>query len=395
MNPGFDPLDTPLADQLIVRETHARLNHLWAIHGIGALSSLYGTPHGRTQMLGMDNGEVDRVIAGIRGFNTGLADDWLSSWMRAGDEYDERAGEALARGKHQSAASFGLIASMCHHVGEMMVFGLGPMPRREEAAARCVQCYQRIAEHVDPPATRVEIQFADASIPGYMRVPARADRPPCVVVVGGANSVMEENHAISDYFLARGLATFAFDGPGQGEFFLSSGQHLRVAAFDAAVTAVVDWLSASGSVDPDRIGIFGKSTGGLLVVHAAAAEPRLKAIVAHPGSYDWAPYFETHFPFYPSQLELFTVLGAGSLAEGVALVKAELTLETVLPDVRAPILAVNSLDDRAIPATEAELLRERAATQVDVMLFPGRAHGGPSAITHSLEGDWLAEKLVP
>jgi 2,6-dihydroxypseudooxynicotine hydrolase len=232
-------------------------------------------------------------------------------------------------------------------------------------------------------------------IPGYLRIPRGATtRPPCVVIAGGANSVKEENHAISEFFLARGMATFAFDGPGQGEYLLTTGKPLRANDFDAAVRAIVDWASASDLVDAESIAIFGKATSGLLVLHAAASEPRLKAIVAHPGSFDWGPFFEQQFPFYPSQLELFHVLGAHSLAEGLALVKRELTLDGVLPSVRAPILVVNSLDDRAIPASEAQLIEQHAGSRVEIVLFPGRAHGGPSAIAHALEADWLAERLV-
>jgi dienelactone hydrolase len=387
-------LEPPLADQLIVRETHARLNHLWAMDGMKALSSLYGTPHGRTQTMGMDHGEVDRVIAGIRGFITGLPDDWLGSWMRAGDAYDERAIEALGNGATISAATFGLIAAMCHHVGEMMIYGLGPIPRREVASARCVECYARVADHFDPPAVRVDVPFRGRTLPGYLRVPHGTARPACVIVTGGANSVKEENHAISDYLLKRGLATFAFDGPGQGEYFLHTGDPLRAASFDAAVAAVIDVLEDADAVDASRIAIFGKATSGLLVMHSAASEKRLRAIVAHPGSYDWAPYFELQFPFYPSQLELFSVLGANSIAEGTELIKQELTLRGVLEEVRAPILVVNALDDRAIPASEVELIKQHAVADVEAILFPGRAHGGPPALAHSLEADWLAKQLA-
>lgn len=384
----------PLWDRLLVAETHARLNHLWAIHGMQALSALYGTPHARTQMLGMDNGEVDRVIAGIRGFNTGLSDDWLASWMRAGDEYDARVTEALDRGATMTAATLGLIASMCHHVAEMMIYDLGPMPRREAAAKRCVECYLRVAEYFDPRSERLDIPFGATRLPGYLRLPAGVARPACVIVLGGANSVKEENHAITEFLLKRGLATFAFDGPGQGEYLLETKQPLRAAAFDAAISTVVDALAERGDVDAARIGIFGKATSGLLVLHAAASERRLKAVVAHPGSYDWAPYFEQKFPFYPSQLELFSVLGATSIAEGIELVKQELTLEGVLPDVQAPVLVVNTLDDRAIPVSEVELIKENASVDVEAILFPGRGHGGPPAIAHSLEADWLAAKLT-
>jgi 2,6-dihydroxypseudooxynicotine hydrolase len=390
---SFVDLEAPLEDRLRVLETHARLNHLWAMHGIQALAALYGTPHGRTQTVGMDKAEVDRIIAGIRGFITGLPDDWLSSWTRAGDAWDERAADALARGKTLTAAGHGLIAAMCHHVGEMMVYTLGEVPGRHEAALKCVASYRRVAEHFDPPARRTDVSFGDHALPGYLRVPRGVNRAPCVIITGGASSVKEELHPLTDFFLARGLATFCFEAPGQGEYFATTGEPLRAESFTRAVSRVIDMLEEERSIDPARIGIFGRATGGLLVIRSAAQDHRLKALVAHPGSFDWGPYFERQFPFYPAQLELFTVLGARSIGEGVELVKRELVLGEHLARVEAPMLVVNSLDDRAIPASEAKLIKRGAKADVEVVLFPGRAHGGPPALALPLEADWLADKL--
>jgi dienelactone hydrolase len=388
-----DP-EAPLEDRMRVAEAHARLNHLWAIHGVQALAALYGTPHGRTQTVGMDNAEVDRIIAGIRGFITGLPDDWLSSWTRAGEQWDERANDAVTRGKTQTAAGHGLISAMCYHVGEMMVYSLGEVPGRHEAALKCANSYRRVAEYFDPPSERIVVQFCENRLPGYLRVPRGVDRAPCVILTGGANSVKEELHAVTDQLLARGLATFVFEGPGQGEYFATSGQPLRAVSFVHAVSAVIDMLEGRPEIDPERIGICGRATSGLLVIRAAAHDKRLQAVVAHPGSFDWAPYFERQFPFYPSQLELFTVLGARSISEGVDLVKRELVLGEHLAEVEAAMLVVNSADDRAIPASEGEKIKEGAInSEVELVLYPGRAHGGPAALAIPLEADWLAEKL--
>jgi 2,6-dihydroxypseudooxynicotine hydrolase len=240
----------------------------------------------------------------------------------------------------------------------------------------------------------MDVAFGDTTLPGYLRVPENADHPACVIITGGANSVKEENHAIAEHMLGRGLATFTFDGPGQGEYFLETGRPLRAAAFADAVSAVVNALIETDAVDPGRIGIFGKATSGLLVLRAAAGDERLKAVVAHPGSYDWAPYFERQFPFYPSQLELFTVLGATSLAEGLELIARELTLEGILERVRVPILVVNARDDRAIPVSEVDKIKANARTEVEVVIYPGRAHGGPPSLSHPVEADWLAARLA-
>lgn len=385
--------EAPLADQLRVIETHARLNHLWAIHGIGALAALYGTPHGRAQTMGMDHGEVDRIIAGTRGFLTGMSDDWLACWSRAGEEWDARAADALDRGKRTTAAGHGLIAAMCHHIGEMMIYSLGEVPGRREAALRCAASFSRVADCFDPPAERIDVPFGDERLPGYLRLPTGSTRPPVALLTGGANSVKEELHPVTEFLLARGVATVCFEAPGQGEYFARTDQPLRAASFAAAVSAVIDFLERDERVDSERIAAFGRATSGLLVIRAAAVDGRIKAVVAHPGSYDWSAFFERQFPFYPSQLELFTVLGAQSIDEGNALIRSEFTLADHLAHVQVPMLLVNSLDDRAIPASEARRIEELAKTDVEVVLYPGRAHGGPPALAQPLEADWLSDVL--
>lgn len=48
-------------------------------------------------------------------------------------------------------------------------------------------------------------------------------------------------------------------------------------------------------------------------------------------------------------------------------------IEGVLPDLRAPLLIVNAVDDHAIPVTEAEQIKDKATADVEVVMFRGRA----------------------
>jgi len=50
------------------------------------------------------------------------------------------------------------------------------------------------------------------------------------------------------------------------------------------IRQVVDWMAAQERVDPERLGSFGVSMGGMATVMAAAVEPRLRAhVAAMPG----------------------------------------------------------------------------------------------------------------
>jgi dienelactone hydrolase len=59
-----------------------------------------------------------------------------------------------------------------------------------------------------------------------------------------------------------------------------------IAAFTAKVTSVIDYLIAEGYADSKRIFASGRSRGGFLALHAAAADPRIKAVI------DFAPVTE-------------------------------------------------------------------------------------------------------
>jgi 2,6-dihydroxypseudooxynicotine hydrolase len=72
---------------------------------------------------------------------------------------------------------------------------------------------------------------------------------------------------MEDGLLRRGLATFSFDGPGQGETWFQGG---LIVDFEQATSAVIDYLERLPQVDANRIGVFGPSMGGYLAPRSAA-----------------------------------------------------------------------------------------------------------------------------
>ena len=87
-------------------------------------------------------------------------------------------------------------------------------------------------------------------------------------MVPGLDSTKEELQATAEYYLARGLATIAIDGPGQGE----SEYELPIEpAYEKVATAAVDFLKARSDIDSDRIGLFGVSLGGYYAASATTA----------------------------------------------------------------------------------------------------------------------------
>ena len=85
-------------------------------------------------------------------------------------------------------------------------------------------------------------------------------------------------------FVRRGIAALTIDGPGQGA--MVGILPMRPEAWERPMGAIIDALTACGKVDARRIGIWGSSLGGFLVLRAAAYEPRLQAAISLGGFYE-------------------------------------------------------------------------------------------------------------
>lgn len=386
-----------LADREKVREGYALVNAMWKTQGSATtLRYVHHLPHGRALPLGLDLGELDRIIAGVDSFYRGGARDWPTQWFKAAEQYLERGRTALAKGQRQTAGQMIFTAAVCTHLAGYMHHDIGRLlPETEQSMLRTVETYWEAAPLLPRPPERIEVPYEDTVLRPFLRLPPGVERPPCVVLIGGANSNMINMHGVSDYYLDRGMAAVGFDGPGQGEFRARTGRVMRTADFDKALSAVASWLENEKRVDGRRIGIYGRATGALLAIHAAALDKRFKAVVAHPAAFNFADFFDhVYVPTLIShRLEMCAFLGAKTLEEGGRLVREQLTLADVADRVNFPILSVCSADDETMPTPQSTLLKERVKGPVEIVVFPGKGHGGPSRLSLPLEADWMAERL--
>ena len=388
-----------LADRQKIEEGYALVNAIWKSHGAAtALRFAHQPPYGRVLPLGLDLAEVDRIIAGVGSFYQPGFNDWPAQWFKAGDEYRERGRKALGAGHKETAGQMLFSAAACYQMAGYMHHDVGRLlPGVEkESLERAADVYWEAAPLQSPPAERVEIPFGDTVLPAFLRLPPGVARPPCVVMFGGANSNRLNMHAVSAYYLERGLAALGFDGPGQGEFLARTGRPARAAAYDSALRAIADWLEREPRVDGSRIAAYSRATGGLFAMHAAAHDKRYRAVVAHPASFNWANFFfskNTTRTLVTHQIELYSYLGAKTLQDGERLIREELTLESVADRIDFPVLSLCSVQDETMPMSESELLRQRVKGPVEIVAFPGKGHGGPSRLSLPLEADWLRDQL--
>jgi dienelactone hydrolase len=104
---------------------------------------------------------------------------------------------------------------------------------------------------------------------------------PAVVMAHGFASVKKMGLAdFAEVFVKAGLVTMVFDyrcwGQSQGEPRNQMFAHDMVEDYRNAIS----WLSLQPQVDPERIGVWGSSFSGGLVLYVAAYDKRVKAVVA-------------------------------------------------------------------------------------------------------------------
>jgi len=130
------------------------------------------------------------------------------------------------------------------------------------------------------------VRWRDLTLVGSLHLPD-ADAPhPLVVMMQGSGASDRTSNGyfppIRDVFLARGLATFAFDKPGCGD---SSGDWRDHGLHDRAeqVEAVLSSLRAHPLVNAEAVGVWGQSQGGWLAQILAARMPDLLFAIANSG----------------------------------------------------------------------------------------------------------------
>jgi pimeloyl-ACP methyl ester carboxylesterase len=332
--------------------------------------------------MGVDWGEFFRTTGRIERW-----EDWLDAWSAVATEHYELAREAEQAGRGRSAGEAYLHAALCWHFGKF-VWMLDAAAHRA-ATERAIEALYRAHPHLDPSAERVEASLDGALVVGNLRRPAGVARPPLVLLIPGLDSTKEEFFHHENAFLVRGMATLSMDGPGQGETGFATAIRPD---YEVAVTAMLDALAGRTDLELDRIGAVGVSLGGYYAPRAAAFEPRLRAVAAISGPYEFGAQWDS---LPPLTREAF-IVKSGARDESDARERAAaLTLDGVAPRIRQPVLYVTEALDRIVPWQQTE----RAAAETPnatFVLFEQGSHvcSNIPYRYRPLVADWMAERLA-
>jgi dienelactone hydrolase len=331
---------------------------------------------------GTDPLDFERTLARIVRW-----EDWCREWGRTADGYEVLARRAEEAGHEVTAAEAWRRAGLCWHWGKF-VFVVDPVQQRA-ANDRAVACYARAAAGLRPPAEAVSVPYGGTVLPAYLRLPATATgAPPVVVMAPGLDSVKEELQATAEYFLARGMATLAVDGPGQGE----SEYDLPIEpAYEKVATAAVDYLEGRQDVDAGSAGFFGVSLGGYYAGRAMAYEPRLRAGIALAGPYRFDLGWED---LPPMTRDTFRFRSRSADDESARAFAGTLTLEGAASRIVNPLLVVHGGLDGIVARAHADRLAAEAPG-AELLVYEDGNHGVANRAfeSRSAFADWMSARL--
>jgi len=325
-------------------------------------------------------------------------EEWCVAWSARAAIHEKLGEEALAQGAKLTAGAHFTRAAVCFHFGKFLF--VNDMAQLKASHARAVQCRNTALMLIDPPGERVAIPYEGKFLYGNLRKPnhpgaarhpssERRGNPPVVVMCMGLDSAKEEMDDYENRFLARGLATLAFDGPGQGE---AEYDFAICPEYEKPVKAVIDFIETRSDLDRSRIGIWGVSLGGYYAPRAAAFEKRVKACVALSGPFQRSSDF-TGRP--RMNVEAFRVRSKSANLEEAGKVALRMTLADCAKNIACPIYIVAGTKDRLTPHSHAERLAVAVSGPCVLSVIEGGNH-----VVNNLwyryrdqTADWMAKQL--
>jgi len=310
-------------------------------------------------------------------------DQWCEEWCKAARKHADIADEALAAGNRVTAGDAYVRAALYYHWASFLF--VHDQKQWLDAMRAIDACWKKAAPLVKPAMELMEIPFEGVQLPGYLRKPVGIDKPPLVILVPGGDSTKEELYDFSEPIVKRGIAVFAFDGPGQG--LVSARVKLRP-DFEVPIRAVTDFVLKRGDVDASRLAIGGISYGGLFACRAAAFDARFKAVVSVSSWYTPAGRFPGMDPL--SQLGLTQYMGPDPQS-----VQDSITMKGAAERIKVPLLQIYGGLDKASPPEHAHRVAAEVKGPKTTLVFDDGVHvcNNLHHIVRPLIADWLAEHL--
>ena len=354
--------------------------------------------------------EPDRALRKVAGLDQSDRAAANAAWFQAMSELgaqmegfaqrDADRGNDLSASRkfHRSAMYFLRAERMASHTN----------PERLDAYKRALRNYGLARQLAKDPIEFVRIPYKGALIPGmFLKGEGEGPRP-TVIHLQGFDSIKETQYPYLSGYRPRGMSALIVDQPGTGEAIRIEGLTGEIET-ENYVKVLVDYLERRDDVDSDLIGLAGISLGGFLAPRAACHEPRIKAVCAWGGLYDFSEIVKPRLgAAAPSKnASLPDAFGHGlwswgltSPEEWVALTE-RMTLRGVIGKLRCPLLVTHGANDRQVPLSHAQrTVDEAGSTDKELKVFTVEEGGAEHCqldnryLGADYVTDWFADRLV-
>lgn len=201
-------------------------------------------------------------------------------------------------------------------------------------------------------------------------------RPEAIIVVHGINANRAAMLPTASLLAGAGYPLLLIDLRGHGQ---SEGKLVTYGYREALdVQAAADFLDALPEVE--RIGVVGSSLGGAAVARAAAADPRLEAVVIQISYSSLTDAVEdafeelTIFPKWPFA-PLVVALAERRTGVEIGQVDSARDLATIAP---RPLLIIHTTDDHLFPLRHAQKMYAVAGEPKELWIIENFGHGDPA-----------------
>lgn len=314
-------------------------------------------------------------------------DDWCAAWSARAAEHEAAGRAALDAGRTITAGQYFQTAAVIYHFAKFVF--VHDMDQLRPAHEKALACHALALPHIRPSGTRVEIPYEGGLLYGNLRKPNGTARLPVVIMCMGLDSAKEEMGTNEVHFLDRGIATLAFDGPGQGEAEYDLAMRPD---YEAVVAAVADFVETRDDLDGNRIGLWGVSFGGYYAPRAAAFEKRIKACIAISGSFDFGTLWGDR---HGLSQEVFRVRSHSANWEEAKVAAKAFNLAGVAEKITCPLLVVGGENDPITPPDNQRQLAATASGSTELLMIERGNHcvNNQRHRYSPQSADWMAAHL--
>src|ERR1700730_2957770 len=305
-------------------------------------------------------------------------DEWAAAWSAVADGYMAKA--KSASDPKEADANF-VRAWRLYYCGQW------PAPTsagKQVAYQRAIEAYLQHARYFDPPLEVVRIPLEGKEIVGYLRLPAKAQRPvPLGLAISGHDSRKETVAETYAAALAEGIGFFAVDSPGTGQAPLKAGE-----SSERMYSRVLDYLATRQDIDSGRMLVHGQSFGAYWAAKLAHTEAKrlIGAVTQSPpihrtfqqDFYRGRMYTREYlFDLLPASLYVYGLHATDELL--AFLPKMSLQAQGLLGGPAAPIFVVGGVRDTQVPIDDLELLINSGSEPREAWINPAGGHMASNA----------------